>query len=1114
MLRLSQFRLMVLTFIALVCVITITSAITVSFMIHHLQAQMEEIRKMHVTMLHQARGSLPQLSSDDVFQLHNVTVTIAATLMPNVTHHTQSLIGVFTNAFGNISEAMKNISSSLSNASNVTNNSTNATVTPTKMQPTVVENTEQPSMPKRWWETNSHPGGPGVSYGAEDDTPPPPPPPPVTKRPYYKGDFFRREFKRYDEAEWEDEVAEEEERERERVRDLWRHRDRMYAKRVRRWQEEEQDDDDRMRRRDSYQNANPQSLGVGNQQYLGTDMNPNKNCKGMDLMPLEPYSLWWRKGTQGQHDYAYVTFVTSPPYVMGAAVLMYSIARTQSQYARMICVTKEISQHDRILLSVFGQVMEIDKIPSPRFVDNARYADTFTKLRVWELIMFKKVLYIDTDVIILKNVDDLFDLNELSLPMDAEQDRYSTGMMLLEPSNDTFNEMMVALNTTTVSMELPDLLFLKEFFENKEANVKPTPATNRWWGGGIVAPIKKHVINIIPRWYQVYQEEFGSQYHSYLVQRKIKMTIHDPRIHGMHYPGNSKPWLDFDKRTEKYKNLLCDWTNRQELIYESGFLWFRMWTLMKMELKHSISPVLFDAEGGEIINLKQWMKEELIRREIEARKNTKPSWYSNNYWNSYYSRAPGGSNGWNWWSPSTPAPPSAPIPTEAFTYRWELGSPKNKQCRIPAYGIDLSGMIPFVALLPQNWVGHDKSTEMYMWVVTWCTSMFFTPEESQPCNRPSNVAQFSGGKCWTPFADNTTLHPILGGNHSDEVLGVVLTTSILLTDSAKPRWKTMYIVVRCDETLENDFDAFLDHREGKEVSSVRIEDDRNPFLANRHYFLYLKSRCACRGGCDGLGGGSGVDDDEEEEEVEVTESYYDEDETERGLNKTKRYGENHSTTNVTFHNRNLIHSSRRNHSHRGTLKYRRVKRLRRKQKQLSRLADEDDDEMSINGTRRKHQGEKTTEKSPPSSSTSDVYEDEAHNATDCHDLSPEGCDADPWCELDEDQTSCIPSSAPWVLVSDVSSGFRSLCPPYNDTSYELGYNVRECFQNAPNGSNVLMFREPEDGSLTVCEWLVCQGVKGPDPPMPALKLGRPHSKKDEDEEEGKPADVYARNNRV
>ena len=176
------------------------------------------------------------------------------------------------------------------------------------------------------------------------------------------------------------------------------------------------------------------------------------------MQPLHqfvPYSVHLRQIED--NSFAYVTFVSSSEFVPAAATLMHSIAISGSQYARAICITDDISAKDRETLSLLGQLVLIDKIPSPRFIDNPRYRDTFTKLRIWQLAMFKRILYIDTDVIVARNMDDLFDVHEWGVPMDAEQGRYSTGLMVCDPNLETFDDMMEKLKASTTSMELPDL---------------------------------------------------------------------------------------------------------------------------------------------------------------------------------------------------------------------------------------------------------------------------------------------------------------------------------------------------------------------------------------------------------------------------------------------------------------------------------------------------------------------------------------------------------------------------------------------------------------------------------------------------------------------------------
>ena len=311
-------------------------------------------------------------------------------------------------------------------------------------------------------------------------------------------------------------------------------------------------------------------------QHSSGEGRDSKQCPGLQPEKgFQPYPKF--RANAPQKDYAYVTFVSSSEFVMAAAVLMYSIAVSNSQYARAVCVTIDVSRRDRDLLAQLAEVVEIEKIPSPLYVSNPRYRDVFTKLRIWQLAMYSKVVYIDTDVIVVKNMDELFDLPEWSVPMDAEQDRFSTGMMVLEPKLKTFDDMMTKLKETRVSMELPDLLFLKEYF---------TAASSS--GGGRV--------NIIPRWYQVYQEEFGSEYSTYLTKRQQRITIFDPRIHGIHYPGEAKPWKKFETKMQRYSSGFCSWWNADEFKYDPQFLWYLRLAQLKLALAQAARSTTFDFE--------------------------------------------------------------------------------------------------------------------------------------------------------------------------------------------------------------------------------------------------------------------------------------------------------------------------------------------------------------------------------------------------------------------------------------------------------------------------------------------------------------------------------------
>lgn len=691
------------------------------------------------------------------------------------------------------------------------------------------------------------------------------------------------------EAAWQEEVEDHRERERQRRRTKWN----VEEARHRTWL------------RGVYEPSIAEDPTLNELEFKRSNWNDKEawrrgaTCSG--LKPVTPFRPYGEYLSNIQvTDNAYVTYVSSAEFVLGAAVLMYSIAISGSQYARAVCVTADITANDRKYLSTFGQVIEIEKIPSPLYVENLRYRDTFTKLRIWQLAMFQKVLYIDTDVIVLRSMDELFDLNEWSVPMDAEQNRYSTGMMLCEPSLDTFDKMMAKLKTTKVSMELPDLLFLREYFEGEATT--PKAPSNAYWSDVKSGQGK---INIIPRWYQVYQEEFGSEYHTYLTKRKQKITIYDERIHGIHYPGASKPWLKFSERNDRYKRHLCEYPHVSEFQYDPHFHWYRYFAMMKNALAESAQSVAFDAEtgtgGSTVLTLFVEQKKKQIEEEKKRYSWESPSYDRSKYDNSYPEpdqSSSRNSNRYSNWNP--PAPSKAPLEdgnsyqvadctvyedaTSTGSKRQLLQLPDGpEKMRKPYFSpnelqgndaalsdeaapgdfetvtlsepvpvtesphggkalVDLSNLPAFAVQLPQHLIGSTVSLEDYIWVVTFCSKSKVHPAKWTTCGKSAYVSQYSGSQCRTNFDDYFSMTPIYRRHQKpdDRIAGVVLRSGVQLEDPERTKW--IDVVVRCDWTMADE-NVTLE----RNVSSVPIDVVHPPH--DRRYTLRLRSRCACEGGC-------------------------------------------------------------------------------------------------------------------------------------------------------------------------------------------------------------------------------------------------------------------------
>ncbi|AJD80789.1 P13 [Pseudoplusia includens SNPV IE] len=143
--------------------------------------------------------------------------------------------------------------------------------------------------------------------------------------------------------------------------------------------------------------------------------------------------------------YAYVTLVMlGDEYVKGALALAKSILYTNTVHDLVCMVTSDVSERAvKILERVYDKVVVVDFIsyPCPPMLSNRQnqmyrpwidYA--FTKWQCLSLTDYDKILYLDADHIVIKNIDHLFALEAPALYM--ADDNY--GKMPLGTKIDPF----------------------------------------------------------------------------------------------------------------------------------------------------------------------------------------------------------------------------------------------------------------------------------------------------------------------------------------------------------------------------------------------------------------------------------------------------------------------------------------------------------------------------------------------------------------------------------------------------------------------------------------------------------------------------------------------------
>ena len=171
---------------------------------------------------------------------------------------------------------------------------------------------------------------------------------------------------------------------------------------------------------------------------------------------------------------AYVTLVCGgDAYVPGAEALGRSLVDTGTKHPMMAMVTSDVSADGLAKLARQGWTPRlVEPIPNPRGDGDLllpRFRNVFTKLRAWELDELDKAVFLDADTLVLTNVDELFDRPEPAAAPDFFlPDRFSSGIVVLDPSRDTLARMTAAL-ATTETYDGGDQGFLNSFFGD-------------WWG--------------------------------------------------------------------------------------------------------------------------------------------------------------------------------------------------------------------------------------------------------------------------------------------------------------------------------------------------------------------------------------------------------------------------------------------------------------------------------------------------------------------------------------------------------------------------------------------------------------------------------------------------------
>ncbi|KAM7277774.1 hypothetical protein ACFE04_004908 [Oxalis oulophora] len=183
-------------------------------------------------------------------------------------------------------------------------------------------------------------------------------------------------------------------------------------------------------------------MPFGSCQIASHDNNNNNNINIIIALNItgEPTS----NRTRRYKREAYATLLhSSETYVCGAVALAQSIKQQNSTKELLLFHDESISDNSLKLLESAGwRLWPFSRIRSP-FSKKGSYNEyNYSKLRIWQMTKYTKFIFIDADVLVLKNLDRFFSLPELSAATN-DGHLFNSGLMVVEPSMCAFEKMML-----------------------------------------------------------------------------------------------------------------------------------------------------------------------------------------------------------------------------------------------------------------------------------------------------------------------------------------------------------------------------------------------------------------------------------------------------------------------------------------------------------------------------------------------------------------------------------------------------------------------------------------------------------------------------------------------
>lgn len=236
------------------------------------------------------------------------------------------------------------------------------------------------------------------------------------------------------------------------------------------------------------------------------------------------------------NNFVYMTVLSTDSYLPGVIKLYKSLMTTKPRYSFVCACSCNISDLSIMTLNKKGvRCIKFERCA----VDNIAYMEnnlhfsywkyTYDKLLLFGLIQFQKIIYLDSDMLILENIDELFDRKPFSaVPaghlIHKEWTRLNSGLMIIEANISTMEIMLnlilpVYKKRKEQGLATGDQDIINEYIEDWYINNKE-----------LVLP---ESYNLFFNYIDIYSKKYNFKYNNPVKSQTIKVV---------HFIGKDKPW--------------------------------------------------------------------------------------------------------------------------------------------------------------------------------------------------------------------------------------------------------------------------------------------------------------------------------------------------------------------------------------------------------------------------------------------------------------------------------------------------------------------------------------------------------------------------------------------